>query len=92
MLRSVCLSVCLSHAPISSKRCILRLWLLNNTNRKPHGGSLLELTSQRDSTATGRGRKSNRDVVGAAVAIFSTAFDRGCDRCALRLLSEAFAR
>jgi len=34
---SVRLSVCLSHAP-SSRRRISELWLLQNTNRKPHAG------------------------------------------------------
>ena len=38
MPRSVCPSVCLSHIP-SSKWCIVGLWLLQNTNRKPRAVS-----------------------------------------------------
>ena len=34
----VCPSVCLLHVH-RSRRCILGLWLLQNTNRKPHAGS-----------------------------------------------------
>ena len=34
----VCPSVCLPHVH-RSRRCILGLWLLQNTNRKPHAGS-----------------------------------------------------
>jgi len=36
--RSISQRVCLSHAP-STKRCILGLKLLENTNRKPRTGS-----------------------------------------------------
>jgi len=36
MLRSVCLSVCLSHMPLAQQpRRILVLWLLHNTESKP---------------------------------------------------------
>ena len=53
MLRSVCLSVCLSHAP-SSETTHLGLWLLQNTNRKPH--MEVEPTGQRDRKGTGSSR------------------------------------
>jgi len=39
MRRSIRLSICLCHAPSSTKQCTLMLQSLQNTNRKPHGGS-----------------------------------------------------
>jgi len=54
---SVCLSVCLSHV-LSSKRCILRLRLRQDTNRKPHaaGGSRIHWSAWSYGSTVGIGR------------------------------------
>jgi len=66
--------ICLSHHPtaLGQERCILGLWLLQNTNRKPHAG--IRTTGQRGDEA----------VAGAASEAFARWLHHNCHRRAYR--------
>jgi len=58
-------SICLCPMCLALQWCILGVWLLWNTNRKPHAGSLTHWLD------TGSGRNGNETIAGTASEAFT---------------------